>query len=214
MNSTLGSHLDDGTGGRTGDVAGGRTGGRLSNRLGFLLAHAFVLAYCAILLTSLAFQIFDGDMPCPLCVVQRMAMLLCAAGPAHIIVRARTGAVSTVDYMAGYGLATVAAVAGAGMAARQVLLHLTDPKGYGPAVLGLHMYTWALVTFLVVIVFCALSFVFAPQLIPKGASYGFGSKAVVWLLVAIAVVITVLTFAEEGFHLTLPDDPRRYELFA
>ncbi|MEU7576617.1 disulfide bond formation protein B [Streptomyces sp. NPDC041068] len=186
----------------------------LGNRVGFLLAHAFVLAYCAILLTSLGFQIFAGDMPCPLCVVQRMAMLLCAAGAAYVVVRSRSGEISTVDYMTGYGLATVGAVAGMAMSARQVMLHLTHPEGYGPAVLGLHMYTWALVTFLVVIVFCALSFVFAPVLMPKGVAYGVASKAVVWLLLVIAAVITVLTFAEEGFNFTLPDDPLRYELFA
>ncbi|MFD9902747.1 disulfide bond formation protein B [Streptomyces sp. NPDC059063] len=189
-------------------------GAPLSNRIGFLLAHLFVLAYCGILLTSLGFQIFDGDMPCPLCVVQRMAMLLCAAGPAYVIVRSRGGEISAVDYMTGYGLAVVAALAGLLMSTRQVMLHLTDPKGYGPAVFGLHMYTWALVTFLVVIVFCALSFVFAPQLMPRGAAYGPASKALLGLLVVIGAVITVMTFAEEGFHFTLPDDPKRYELFS
>jgi disulfide bond formation protein DsbB len=184
-----------------------------TNRLGYLLTHLFVLAYCAILLTSLCFQIFNGDLPCPLCVVQRMAMLLTAGGAAYVIVRSRSGAVSAADYMAGYGLACVAAFGGLLMAARQVMLHLNDPKGYGPAVLGLHMYTWAAVTFLVVLLYSALAFVFAPLLMPKGVTFGTPSKALLWLLVAIAVVITVMTFAEEGFHFTLPDDPVRYELF-
>ncbi|MEU6991114.1 hypothetical protein ABZ953_10720 [Streptomyces sp. NPDC046465] len=53
-------------------------------------------------------------------------MLLCAAGPAYVIVRSRSGEISTVDYMAGYGLSIVAAVAGAGMATRQA----DDPFRY------------------------------------------------------------------------------------
>ncbi|WP_116247476.1 disulfide bond formation protein B [Nocardiopsis sp. FIRDI 009] len=183
-----------------------------TNRFGYLAAHLFVLAYCVVLLMSLGIQLLQHELPCPLCLVQRMAMLLAAGGAAYVIVRSREGEISPVDYMAGYGFAVLAAVGGMAMSARQVMLHLTDPVGYGPPVLGLHFYTWALITFLVVIVFCALSFVFAPRLMPKGVSYGAASKAVVWLLVAIAAVIVVMTFLQEGFHWVVPDDPTEYAL--
>ena len=60
-------------------------------RFGFLLAHFNVLAICGVLLGAFGVQFVQGEFPCPLCSLQRMAMLLCALGPASIIARARHG---------------------------------------------------------------------------------------------------------------------------
>src|SRR5262245_54647466 len=99
----------------------------MTHRLGYWIAHFNVLAICGVLLGAFAVQFVQGEMPCPLCVLQRMAMMLCALGPAFILQKAREGDVDTEAFATGYGLSVVAAVAGGGIAARQVLLHIVPP---------------------------------------------------------------------------------------
>lgn len=186
-----------------------------THRLGFWLAHCFLLAYCGVLLGGFVVQFGQGELPCPLCVLQRMAMLLTALGPAYIIARARQGGeVSLGDYATGYGISVVAALAGLAMSVRQILLHIVPPDpGYGSTVLGLHLYTWAALTFLVVLLYVGISLIFARDLVPRGVRYGWLSRVSLWLAVALIVANAVAVFALAGFHWVLPDDPARYELF-
>src|SRR6516165_10089144 len=114
----------------------------MSNRIGYWVAHVNVMAICGVLLGAFGVQFGEGEFPCPLCVLQRMAMLLCAVGPAFIIVKTRRGEVDVGDFAAGYGMSVLAAVVGGAIAGRQVLLHvLPSDQGYGEPVLGLHLYT-------------------------------------------------------------------------
>lgn len=103
-----------------------------------------------VLAGSLHLQFGVGEQPCPLCIVQRSGMVGLAVGPIMNLlwgIRARH-----------YALSILAAVVGAAGSTRQILLHIADPAdpGYGPEVFGWHLYTWALVTFIVAIVGCAL----------------------------------------------------------
>ncbi|WP_018801335.1 disulfide bond formation protein B [Salinispora arenicola] len=186
----------------------------MTNRLGFWLAHLFVLSYCGVLLAAFGVQFVTGELPCPLCILQRMAMMLVVCGPLYIIGRARRGDVTLADYAMGYGLSIVAAVAGAAYAARQILLHIVPPDpGYGSPVLGLHPYTWAFITFCVVLVFCGVSLVFGRELVPRGVRFGWPSKVVIGLFLVIVAANLVAVFVQEGFHWFLPADPTRYEIF-
>ncbi|MBL8799743.1 MAG: disulfide bond formation protein B [Planctomycetia bacterium] len=183
-------------------------------RLGFWIAHFNILAVCGVLLGAFGIQFGEGELPCPLCVLQRMAMLLCALGPAYIVQRARSGAVETHDFATGYGLSIIAAVAGAAIAGRQVLLHIVPPDpGYGDPVLGLHLYTWSLVVFITVLLVSGVNLTFARELTPTGITAGWPSRAVLGLLATIIAANAVSVFFEEGFHWILPDDPDRYRLF-
>lgn len=178
-----------------------------------LFAHVFVLGYVAVLGGGIGVQAVEGDMPCPLCVLQRMAMMLCALGPAYIIQRCRTGEVTAQDFAMGYGLAIVAGVAGMAMAGRQVLLHIVPPdEGYGEPILGLHLYTWAFITFTVAIVTAGINLMLAHRIVPTTAQVGHLSTITLWVFVAIVAVNVLIIFAEEGFNWTLPDNPVRYEL--
>lgn len=105
-----------------------------------------LLGLIGVLAGSLHLQIGIGEQPCPLCLVQRSAMIGLAVGPAMNLLwgmRPRH-----------YALSILAAVAGGAGSTRQILLHIADPgdPGYGPAFLGWHLYTWAFVTFLVGVV--------------------------------------------------------------
>jgi hypothetical protein len=88
-----------------------------------------------------------------------------------------------------------------------------DP-GYGEPVLGLHLYTWALLVFVAQIVASGLTLVFACELEPpKETSFGWFSKYVLLALGAVIAANAVAVFAEEELHWTLPDDPNSYRLF-
>src|SRR5262249_54078249 len=118
----------------------------MTRQLGFWIAHFNILAVCAVLLGAFEVQFVQHEFPCPLCVLQRMAMLLCALGPAFIILKARNGEVEPSDFATGYGMSVLAALGGAAIAGRQVLLHIVPPDpGFGEPVFGLHLYTWSLI---------------------------------------------------------------------
>lgn len=173
------------------------------------------MTICAVLVGAFVVQFGQGEFPCPLCVLQRMAMMLCALGPAYVIMKARAGEVKATDFATGYGMSVIAAVAGAFISIRQILLHIVPPDpGYGDPVLGLHLYTWALLVFVAQIIAAGLNLVFARELEPRGeVGFGWFSKLVLWLFGAIIVANAVAVFAEEGLHWTLPDDPDSYRLF-
>jgi disulfide bond formation protein DsbB len=187
---------------------------RMSNRFGFWIAHLNILVVCGVLAGAFVVQFGGGEFPCPLCVLQRMAMMLCALGPAYVIMKAREGEVKTSDFATGYGMSVLAAVGGACISIRQILLHIVPPDpGYGDPVFGLHLYTWALLVFVAEIVAAGVNLVFVRELEPREAEFGWPSRLVLLLLGAIIAANAVAVFAEEGLHWTLPDDPNSYQLF-
>jgi len=101
-------------------------------------------AISGILSVAFYWQLDHGELPCPLCLLQRVGFAALAVGP---ILAIRNG--PKPQYL---GLSIIAALVGAGVAARQMLLHIMpgDP-GYGTTLLGLHFYTWAFVCFVAAI---------------------------------------------------------------
>ena len=84
------------------------------------------------------------DLPCPLCLLQRVALAGVAYG---LLVNLRFG-----PQPSAYAIMLLAALFGMGAAGRQVLLHITPGSGsYGAPLLGLHLYTWSFVLFVLVI---------------------------------------------------------------
>jgi disulfide bond formation protein DsbB len=91
--------------------------------LALVMAFAFVLQF-----------LFD-ELPCPLCQLQRVAIVLCGFG---FVLNLRLG-----PHPAHYGLVLIAALFGLAVSGRQVLLHIVPGSGsYGSAVFGLHLYSW------------------------------------------------------------------------
>jgi len=86
-------------------------------------------AISAVLLVAFYFQFELGELPCPLCLLQRVAFTALAVGP---ILTLRHG-----PRPGHYGLIILAALLGAAIASRQVLLHIMPgDAGYGSALLG------------------------------------------------------------------------------
>ncbi|MEW2415060.1 disulfide bond formation protein B [Streptomyces sp. NPDC046866] len=198
-----------------------RLEGGPAGRLQYWFACFFVLGWTGVVCGGLFYQFGPGEYPCPLCIVQRMFMLLAATGAAYIVRTALSdGTVSGRAYMTGWGLALVAATAGAFASWRQTMLHvLPGDRGYGGEVFGLHLYVWAWILFqasvLAIGVLLALAHHTAGRAVPAigPGPYRTAGLAVLWFLGAVIAVNAVAVFLEEGLHWFLPDDPRRYEFF-
>jgi disulfide bond formation protein DsbB len=164
-------------------------------------------ALAALLAAAFAAQLLLGELPCPLCLLQRVMFALLAIGP---ILNIRFG-----PRPSHYALSLLAAMVGAAVSTRQVLLHIMpgDP-GYGTALLGYHYYTWALIAFIAAIVLLSLVLLFDRQFdqdaLPHTAPNIFAHVAV-WLVIALTAANVASTLLECGFK-ACADDPGRYEL--
>ncbi|NLG46218.1 disulfide bond formation protein B [Gordonia sp. (in: high G+C Gram-positive bacteria)] len=183
----------------------------------YTLAVVFTAGWTVVICAGLFVQFVNWEYPCPLCMLQRMFMGLAALGGAFIIRQATRGTITPRDYAKGFGLAVVACVIGGFTSWRQTMLHiLPGDKGYGDTVLGLHMYVWAWILFVIAIlvigVTSSLSTVTTSTAPLTAWQKRIGYVAVVFFLVVMAVN-AIAVFAEAGFHWYLPDDPVRYQLF-
>ncbi|MBL1078048.1 disulfide bond formation protein B [Nocardia sp. 2] len=193
--------------------------GALGHRLGLWFAHAYVLGMCATLAGAYTFQFGLGEYPCPMCLLQRMFFLLSAIGPAYIIVRSRTGVVTTREYASGWGWAIMAAVLGGIVSASQVLMHIVPPDpGYAGALFGLHLYTWALIAFLAAVLAAAIALFLTPFAEPGTAaalSAALRKAAAVTpgVLLVFAASNFVACFFLQGLHWKMTGDPTGYQVF-
>ncbi|KOU68687.1 MULTISPECIES: disulfide bond formation protein B [Streptomyces] len=187
----------------------------------YWFACLFAIGWTGVVCVGLFQQFRVWEHPCPLCVVQRMFMLLAAMGAAYIVRTALLrGSVTGRHYMTGWGLALVAVAGGSFASWRQTTLHiLPGAKGYGSEVFGLHLYVWALILFqasvLVIGIVLATAHTTADRSVPAtgpGLLRTAGLFAL-WFLGAVIAVNMVLVFLEEGYHWFLPDHPNRYRFF-
>ncbi|MDA5281944.1 disulfide bond formation protein B [Streptomyces sp. NPDC054904] len=195
--------------------------GGLLGRVQYWFACSFVIGWTAFVATGLFNQLGLRETPCPLCVVQRMFMLLAAVGAGYVIRRALSeGAVTGRDYMTGWGMALVAVTGGSVAAGRQTLLHaLPGDGGHGSAPFGLHVYVWAWILFTVsavaIGIVLALAHATADRAVPAarpGPHRAAGTFALGFLGVVIAVSAAAV-FLDEGFHWFLPEEPTRHRSF-
>ena len=167
-----------------------------------ILNGAALWVLALVLLMAFYFQVFENELPCPLCLLQRAGFIALAIGPALNI---RYGPRSSH-----YGITVLFALLGGGFALRQVLLHIEPGNpGYGEPMLGLHYYTWAFIMFVAAIAACALML----DLRERGRrtkAHAFGHIGV-WLVIVVATLNIVSTVLECGFE-ACPANPTDYKL--
>ena len=179
--------------------------------------HAWILGYTGVVLSAFFIQFVLHEFPCPLCMLQRYGMFLSSLGALFVIMQARRGELTTARYAQGLGLGLGGALAGATVSVRQIELHIEpgDP-GYGAPVLGLHLYSWAFLTFVIVLIYCGAMLILMPQGIPAAPAATSplrrASTAVIWLFIAVVAANVVAIIFLEGFAFVLPDDPSSYTL--
>ena len=200
-------------------------------RIEFAILHFCVFAICAVLVGALWVQFVAGEYPCPLCLLQRMAMILTAIGSIFVITHGHYARVQGFSVMGlGYGISILSALVGLMISTRQILLHITPgDAGYGSPVFGMHLYTWAAIVFLVVISVSGVMLIFGrvpilhcpechavepgPNAKNKYVRLSWYSWCTFWIFGAIIFINALATFAESGFHAFLPDNPTSYRLF-
>lgn len=166
-----------------------------------------LVALLGVLTGSLDLQIVVGEQPCPLCLLQRSGMIGLAVGPIMNLLWGMRPA--------HYAVSILAAFAGGAASTRQILLHIATPgdPGYGPAVAGFHLYTWAFITFAVGAAGCAALLLFSSQftlgdtgvLRRKGPLRIASMTVVVWTFVYL-IIIAVTVLPECGLGMC-PDNP-------
>ena len=111
---------------------------RLLNALG-------LIAVDTLLVIAFVDQLWFRDLPCPICILQRAGFVAAGFGIAlNLLFGPRPSH---------YGMTIVGAAVGAAIAMRQILLHIVPDSGsYGNAVFGMHLYSWAFIGFVLMII--------------------------------------------------------------
>lgn len=185
-------------------------------RLYLLVATANAWVLILVLVAAFAVQLLTGEPPCPLCTLQRIALMLCALGPLYLLFAPRAGNVLTARAVStAAGISILAGLVGAAASARQVLLHiLPNDPGYGAPVLGLHLYTWCLIAFLAQIAANGVMLVGTAWLADGRVERWRATATATAIGLAVIVVANIgSVIAEAGFHWLLPENPTGYLLF-
>lgn len=166
-------------------------------------------AVALVLIAAFAAQLLLHELPCPLCLLQRIQFAMLAIGP---IMNVRFG-----PRPSHYALSLFAAATGFVVSTRQVLLHILpgDP-GYGTALFGYHYYTLALIGFAAAIVLIGVMLLFDRQFeletsAPKFDAPDWPATIAVWLVIALTLLNVLSTLLECGFG-ACADNPEVYEL--
>jgi disulfide bond formation protein DsbB len=183
--------------------------GVLSPEIARVLNFLGMMAMIGILLGAYGYQFWYRELPCTLCLLQRVAMMAVAVGAA-------------MNVMLGpdprhYGVCLVSAVFGIAISIRQSLLHINPyfdttagkptlsasaNPAFGQAVMGLDLYVWGVLIFGIVILSVGIVLLFRDQFrptqqepawLPRLAGIGVG------ILFAVAALETLTTFLECGF---------------
>lgn len=122
------------------------TSDRLPALLNDLFLMAMMLAMAGILTAAMIFQYYGGEIPCPLCLLQRVAMFGVCFG---IILHFRYGPSARND-----GFCILFALLLLIVSTRQTLIDIYPRPGHsyiGSAVFGLHMPVWSIVIALTIL---------------------------------------------------------------
>jgi disulfide bond formation protein DsbB len=172
------------------------------------LLNAIALAgICGSLLMAFYLQIFKGELACPLCMLQRIGLMLVGLG---LFLNVRFGP-SVVHY----AMIIVSSMVGASVSLRQDLLHIVPGTGgYGSTIFGYHLYTWGFVAFMAMILFTALMLVIDRNRMTGQARHGpnWLATGLGTLLIVIAIGNLLSNFLVCGFSVCT-DTPTGYIFF-
>jgi disulfide bond formation protein DsbB len=145
-------------------------------------------------------QIYFGQMPCPLCLMQRIGFVIIGFA---LVLNIRCGA-----HSAHYGWGIIGGLVGVMVSLRQVLFHvLPGDKGFGATFLELHFYTWAFVAYVGLI--SGLAFLLMlPNRDVRSRSVIANSLVILFILLVFANLVSTLLECGIG---PCADDPVKYE---
>ncbi len=102
------------------------------------------IGVCISLVVAFYYQVVMYELPCPLCLLQRVGLIIAGFGFLFNICFGQRNM--------HYGMVIFGCILTGVMASRQIFLHIMpDDLGYGSKLLGIHFYTWALIASVVII---------------------------------------------------------------
>jgi disulfide bond formation protein DsbB len=171
---------------------------RLLNALG-------LVAVDTVLILAFIDQLWFRDLPCPVCILQRAGFIAVGFGVAlNLLFGPRPSH---------YGMTILGATAGGAIALRHILFYVVPGTGsYGNAVFGMHLYTWAFIAFVLMIVGSAI-FLFDDRQFERPEPWSSRldvlslTVLVTFFVVAVANVFSTLLICGFG---ACPDAPMGY----
>jgi len=76
----------------------------------------------------------------------------------------------------------------------------------------LHLYTWALITFAIVMIYCGVMLMLMPKGIPAAPAPKSMPRLISTIVVRIFIALVAANIVLQGFAWTLPGDPIGYNL--
>lgn len=166
-----------------------------------------LLGVMLVLFIASIMQFYLKELPCPLCLLQRVGFLGIAFG---LLLNLRFGLRPSH-----YGIVLISALFTSFVALRQVALHVLPGSGfYGDAVLGLHLYTWCFIISMAIVIgtVCMLSIDRQYQLAHKvKLRYSKLTHSLFVITLTIIFLNVISVFLECGFK-ACPDNPTNYAL--
>jgi disulfide bond formation protein DsbB len=169
-----------------------------------LLDTLALLGIGAVLAVAFYYQFALGELPCPLCALQRVGFLVAGAA---LMLNLRSG------YSAmHYGVVLLSAVAAGSASLRQVALHVVPGTGaYGSALFGFHFYAWAFLAYGALVVYVGVMLLVARPANERAAASSRGGLA--GLACGLFVVLAAANAAAFLFECGVgpcPDNPVGY----
>jgi len=162
----------------------------------------------SVVIGAYGIQFINSEIPCPLCLLIRVAMIAAGFG---LALNALWG-----PRAVHYGIALLGCVLGAAISLRQVSLHVVPGTGsYGSAVLGFHLYTWAFIVFSTMILAIGSVLTFSRQFGPRRAPTPAIVRPIALLVTAVGFLLSltnVITTTIECGAGVCPDDPTSYQI--
>lgn len=153
-----------------------------------------IIVLSGVLLSAFSVQFFWHEVPCPLCLLQRLGMIGVAAA---LLLNIKFGV-----KMSHYALAILSSFMGGFVALRHISLHVCPGfSEFGVPVLGLSLYTWSFVIFVCsVVAISLLMFLYDPmqeqETVPP---MNLWSKVAFALIFIIALGNVIATFQQCGW---------------
>ncbi|MES2203645.1 MAG: disulfide bond formation protein B [Pseudomonadota bacterium] len=178
----------------------------LIKKLETLIQALEISGIALLLLMAYVFQFVFHELPCPLCLLQRVGFIGIACG---FLLNLRFGFKPSH-----YAIILLFSFFTAIVALRQVALHiLPGDSGYGSAIFGLHMYTWSFIVSVLILIFNSIILGFDGQYAIEREKIMVKRKWIMHLLLlliaAILVNNIVSVYFECGF-MQCADNPVSY----
>jgi disulfide bond formation protein DsbB len=164
-----------------------------------------LLAVALVLLMAFILQLVLHELPCPLCLLQRVGFLGVAFG---FMLNLRFGLRPSH-----YGIVLLSALFTSFIALRQISLHVIPGTGtYGDAFMGLHLYTWCFMVAMLIVISTTLLFSvdrqyqYAHRKNLRWSKLTYG----LFILTALLTVFNIVSLLLECGLQACPDNPIHY----